>query len=174
MLEKSESYWWIFKINMQIGHFNVQHGKTKWRGEYLISPGWVWRTGQRARLLPLHRLTARLHQRGQVSLSLWRRLWSWSWCWCYKFGRVDVVFRVVKVLWESVGVVLGSLIWGVFYLIEHLLSNGCTSRWRDPVRGLKIVHGRDLHTTNKKSFTLSLLHPGSLSLFRLPGGEEES
>ena len=64
--------------------------------------------------------------------------------------------------------------WGVFYLIEHLLSNGCTSRWRDPVRGLKIVHGRDLHTTDKKSFTLSLLHPGSLSLFRLPGGEEES
>lgn len=109
MLEKSESYWWIFKINMQIGHFNVQHGKTKWRGEYLISPGWVWRTGQRARLLPLHHLTARLHQRGQVSLSLWRRLWSWSWCWCYKFGRVDVVFRVVKVLWESVGVVFGSL-----------------------------------------------------------------
>ena len=170
MLEKWESYWWIFKINMQIGHFNVQHG-IKNDEENILSH--LGEFGGLANGLASSLSTVSLLGCTSGVRSRWacgvvfdldhgagvRSLVAWM-SWLGKlgfFGSRSALF-------------LGP--WGVFYLIEHLLSNGCTSRWRDPVRGLKIVHGRDLHTTDKKSFCL--LHSGSLSLFRLPGGEEAS
>ena len=139
---------------MQIGHFNVQHG-IKNDEENILSH--LGEFGGLANGLTSSLSTVSLLGCTSGVRSRWacgvvfdldhgagvRSLVAWM-SWLGKlgfFGSRSALF-------------LGP--WGVFYLIEHLLSNGCTSRWRDPVRGLKIVHGRDLHTTDKKSFTLSL------------------